>query len=199
VLFGTAWAETLVDIPDIHLGDFWKYRTIDGYTNETTLEFSHQVIKLDEREIVIQLRNKNASGRKLHYFTREWNQIDSGDVRWEPFNPEFKFPMSVGLKWNQDFKFSNNHGTINSSFARAKIVAFEKVTVPAGVFDAYRIERDIETHSNNSDANTLKGRIITWYAPAVKKFVRRESITFANGRERNKEVNELVEYSLQKK
>jgi len=72
----------------------------------------------------------------------------------------------------------------------------EKVTVPAGTFDAYRIERDIGSRKANADANITKGRIITWYAPAVKKYVRRESMIFSNGRERRKDVDELLEYSL---
>jgi hypothetical protein len=150
---------------------------------------------LDNKEIVVQLQNKNIKGKRLKYFTREWNQTDSGEVKWEPYDPEYKFPLSVGLTWNQEFKFSNNHGASFSSLVKAKITALEKVTVPAGTFDAYRIEKDIETRSDSPDANVMKGRIITWYAPVVKKYVRQESITFSNGRERDKNIDELIEYS----
>jgi len=195
-ILGTAWADNSVGIPDVHIGDVWKYRNIDGYSNETNLEFSHRVVKLNDKEIVIQLQNKNVSGKRLQYLTREWNVIDSGDVKWEPFNPEYKFPMSVGITWNQEFKFSDDKGSSYSCFVRAKIVALEKVTVPAGTFDAYRIERDIERRSTSADANVTKGRMITWYAPVAKKYVRRESIAFSNGRERDKNIDELLEYSL---
>jgi hypothetical protein len=195
-ILGTAWADNSVGIPDVHIGDMWKYRNIDGYSNETNLESSHRIIKLDDKEIVVQIQYKKTSGNRLAYYTREWNLTDQGDVRWEPFNPDYKFPMSVGLTWNQEFKWSNNKGEAFSSFSRIKIVALEKVTVPAGTFDAYRIEREVETRSTGTDANVMKGRIITWYAPAAKKYVRRESTTLSNGRERNKNIDELTEYSL---
>jgi hypothetical protein len=196
---GTAWADGPVGIPDVHIGDLWSYRTVDGYTNETTLEFTHRIVKLSDKEIVLQLQNKNVSGRKLLFYTREWNSTDVGEGRFDPFYPEYKFPLKVGDTWNQEFKSSDNHGTSFSSFVRAKIVALEKVTVPAGTFDAYRIERDIESRKANADANIAKGRIITWFAPAVKKYVRRECMTFSDGRERSKTVDELIEYSLQEK
>lgn len=194
-ILGTAWADNSVGIPDVHIGDIWKYRNIDGYSNETNVEFSHLIVKLDDKEIVVQLQNKNSKGKRLKYFTREWNQTDSGEVKWEPYNSEYKFPLSVGRTWNQEFKFSYNNGASFSSLVKAKVTALEKVTVPAGTFDAYRIEKDIETRSNSADATVMIGRIITWYAPVVKKYVRQESITFSNGRERAKDVDELVEYS----
>jgi len=196
---GSAMADSPVGIPDVHIGDVWKYRSIDGYTNETTLEFFHRIVKLNDKEITIQIQNKNVSAKKLQFFTHEWNPIDIDGTKFDPFYPEYKFPMSVGAAWNQEYKSFDIHGSSYSSFVRAKIVALEKVTVPAGTFDAYRIERDIEAHSANPDANITKGHIITWYAPAVKKYVLMECITFSNGRERSKEVYELLEYSLKEK
>ena len=194
-----AWANDAINIPDVHIGDLWKYRIIDGYTNETTLEFSHRIVRIDDKEIVIQVQNKQNSGRRLQYFNREWNLLESGEIKWEPYNPENKFPLQVGMTWNQEVKASNNHGGTHSIYTKAIIVALEKVNVPAGIFDAYRIERDIEERSNNSDATVIKSRDVIWYAPAVKKFVRRENIVYSNGRERSKEIIELTEYSLKEK
>jgi hypothetical protein len=198
-ILANAWAHSSEGIPDVHIGDMWKYHSIDGYTNETTLEFSHRIVKLNDKEITIQLRNKNVSATKLQFFTREWNSLDSGGTTFEPYYPEYKFPMSVGAFWNQEYKSSDTHGAMCSSFVRAKVVALEKVTVPAGTFDAYRIEREIEARSAGADANFTTGRIITWYAPAAKKYVRREEVIISHGRERSKKVDELIEYSLQKK
>lgn len=193
---GFAWPEGSVNIPDVHVGDIWKYRTIDGYTKETSVEFSHRVVKVDDKEIVVQLQNKGVSGGKLVYFTREWNDLDSGTVKWEPFCPNNKFPLTVGQTWDQEFKWFDTHGASYSSFQKSTITALEKVTVPAGTFEAYKTVRDIETRKNGTDADLITGRMTTWYAPTVKKYVRQESVTFSNGRERNKSVNELVEYSL---
>lgn len=198
-LISTTWAGNQAEIPDVHIGDIWKYRELDGYTNETNIEYSHRIVKLDSNEIVIQLQNKKVNARQLKYYTREWNQTESADVKWEPYNPEYKFPMNVGDSWNQKFRFSKTNGASFSSLVQVKVVAFEKVVVPAGTFDAFKIVRDIETRSTDSDANIIKGHIIAWYAPSAKKLVRAESITFANGRERAKKVDELVEFSIQEK
>ncbi len=192
-------ADSPVGVPDVHIGDIWKYRSIDGYTDEIKLEFTHRIVKMNDKEIIIQIKNKNISAQKLQFLTREWNPVDIDGTKFEPFYPEYKFPMSVGATWNQEFKSLDNHGSSYSSFVKAKIVALEKVVVPAGTFEAYRIERDIEVRSGNADADTTKAHIITWYAPAVNKFVRRESLTFSNGRERSKEVCELLEYSPREK
>lgn len=194
---GTAWADSSVGIPDVHVGDIWKYRSLDGYTNETKVEFSHRIVKLTDQEITIQIKNKNVQGEKLQFLTREWNPIDIDGTKFEPFYPEYKFPMSVGASWTQEYKTFNISGS--AGFVKAKVTAQEKVTVPAGTFDAYRIERNIEVQSTTADANTTKGLIITWYAPSVKKYVRREVMTFSNGRERSKGIDELLEYSLKEK
>lgn len=194
-----AWADGPINIPDVHIGDLWKYRIIDGYTNETILEFVHLIVKLDDKEIVIQVQNKQSSGRRLQYFNREWNQLESGEIKWEPYNPENKFPLQVGATWNQEVKASNNRGGSRSIYVKASIVALENVKVPAGNFDAYRIERDVEERSNNSDATVVKSRAVIWYAPAVKKYVRKENTVYSNGRERSKEIIELTEYSLKEK
>jgi hypothetical protein len=59
------------------------------------------------------------------------------------------------------------------------------------------MKSDIEARSAGSDASTIAAHIITWYAPAAKRFVRREGQDMAEGRVRHKSVDELVEYSLQ--
>ena len=197
VFIGAVWADNQAEAPDVHVGDMWKYREIDAYTNEVNVEFSHRIVKLDSNEIVIQLQNKKSAGKVLKYFTREWNQVASADVTWEPYLPENRFPVKVGDSWNKKFRFSKTNGSSFSSFVKAKVVSFEKVAVPAGTFDAYKVVRDIETRSSDSEATIMRGQIVSWYAPSVKKFVRSESTEFANGRERSKKLIELVEFLLQ--
>jgi hypothetical protein len=198
-VLGTAWADNSVGIPDVHIGDMWKYKIVDGYSNETTGEISHRIVKLDDKQIVYQVRNllnKNASKQNLAYATREWNVFDNGSQTWDPFFPEYKFPLSVGKTWSQEYRGSNNEGKTSSALLKAKVIALEKVTVSAGKFDAYRIELDLESRNTGEDANIYRNHIIIWYAPIVKKYVRRENTTFSNGRERSKRIEELFEYSL---
>jgi hypothetical protein len=192
---GSVAAEAVpAERPAVHIGDIWKYRTVDGYTNETTNEFSHRIVDLSDQEITVQLKNKNSSVREQRFFTREWNSVDIGNASFKPYYPEYKFPLAVGQEWKQEFKSVLTSGAFYTGFVTAKITAFEKVTVPAGSFDAYKIERNIESRGTDANSNITTGHVITWYAPAIGKFVRREMVNIANGRIRDKSVEELVEF-----
>ena len=40
--------------PDVHVGDSWKFRTLDGFTNETQFEATQRVVEINGREIVVE-------------------------------------------------------------------------------------------------------------------------------------------------
>ncbi len=195
-MFGIAWADTPVGAPDVHVGDIWHYRTMDGFTNETKLEFTHRIVEVNDREIVVQLKNKNSNNLELRYFNRDWNSLDVGSTKFDPYYPAYKFPMSIGVAWKQEFHSTATNGQSYSAFMNGRVVALEKVTVPAGVFDAYRIECDVESQSTDANVNTSKGSKTIWYAPAIRNYIRSETTISSEGRVRSKSINELVEYSL---
>jgi hypothetical protein len=72
----------------------------------------------------------------------------------------------------------------------------EKVTVPAGTFDAYKIELHLDATATDEDANIGNTVESIWYAPAVKRYVKLENTFTRDGRVRSKDVYELLEYSL---
>ncbi len=65
--------------PDVHVGDIWKFRTLDGFTNETQFDATHRVVEINNREIVIELHNLSKDKTALRYFTREWNAVDTDE------------------------------------------------------------------------------------------------------------------------
>ena len=88
-------------------------------------------------------------------------------------NPENKFPLQVGATWNQEVKASNNRGGSRSIYVKASIVALENVKVPAGNFTPIE-SRGISKRDVTSRARVVKSRAVIWYAPAFKKYVRKE-------------------------
>jgi hypothetical protein len=182
--------------PDVHVGDNWKFRTIDGFTKETQFEATHRVVEINDREIVIELHNLSKDKTALRYFTREWNAVDTDDGKYDPYYPEFKFPLAAGVTWSEKYTWISGAGVASSGYVAAKVSAQEKVTVPAGTFDAYRIDRDLEVRANNETAVVTNTHMTTWYAPAVRRFVRREWTVTRDGRVRSKTAMELVEYTL---
>jgi hypothetical protein len=182
--------------PDVHVGDNWKFRTLDGFTNEIQFEATQRVVEINDREIVIELHNLSKDKTALHYFTREWNVVDTGDGKYDPYYPEFKFPLAAGVTWSEKYTWISSTGVASSGYVAAKVSAQEKVTVPAGTFDAYRIDRDQEVRDNNETAMVTKTHMTTWYSPAARRFVRREWTVTRDGRVRSKAAMELVEYTL---
>jgi hypothetical protein len=182
--------------PDVHVGDNWKFRTLDGFTNEIQFEATQRVVEINDREIVIELHNLSKDKTALHYFTREWNVVDTGDGKYDPYYPEFKFPLAAGVTWSEKYTWISGTGVASSGYVAAKVSAQEKVTVPAGTFDAYRIDRDQEVRDNNETAMVTKTHMTTWYSPAARRFVRREWTVTRDGRVRSKAAMELVEYTL---
>ena len=57
-------------VPDVQVGDSWKFSTLDGFTHETQFESLHRVVDVNDREIVIELRNLTKDKTALRYFTR---------------------------------------------------------------------------------------------------------------------------------
>ncbi len=194
-----AHAGDTVGVPDVAIGDFWKYRTIDGYTKETTGEFSYRIVKMDDKQMAIQTQSSGSKRRGLIYVTKELNRIDDGNSKWQPFSPFYKFPMHVGMAWQQEFSSSHENGGLYTGIAKMRVTGIEKITVPAGTYNAYRIERDMEARRVGPSGTVEKGRTIYWYAPEIKSHVRMESTNFRDGRERSSSVIELLESSLQVK
>lgn len=92
----------------------------------------------------------------------------NGDLEYEfkPFMPTMVFPLEVGKKWTGEYAgFTEDTGDKWKSKAQCEAVAYEKVKVVAGEFDAFRIEcvdnwRAMMVFSGEKKSTR-------WYAPKV--------------------------------
>lgn len=106
--------------------------------------------------------------------TDELNVVDS--PRQSESNPRsLSFPLEVGKRWRYDsewvFKPKSSRGTLAVDVS---VVGHEAVEVPAGRFDAFKLEA-IGELGGASPANTFyAGRTTTtyWYAPAARAIVK---------------------------
>jgi hypothetical protein len=195
-LTGAAYADN-VDRPDIHVGDRWSWQHTNGLVGEKDYTRIEDVIELSDNEIRTRERIKGRAGSNVAAFTREWNPIDGSSARFEPFLSELSFPLKVGKTWDASadkMLFSNGkHGKFN---LKAQVVAAEKVTVPAGTFDTYKIVVHLDAIGTDEDANIGKTEETIWYAPSVKRYVKYENTFSRDGRVRAKDIDELTEFSL---
>lgn len=188
------WAQAQSSPPDVKVGDLWTYQIKDGFTSDPLGEFTHRVVEVGDKEITVQLTNKGNGKRELRYFTRDWNGTDLNGTVFEPYYPEYRFPMVVGESWRQAYRSATRDGKSFQAYQKVRVLAYEKVHVPAGDFDAYKLEIRNESVSTDANQNRTEAVITSWYAPAANKYVRRDVVVSSDGRVRSKETTELTVY-----
>lgn len=183
--------------PDIHVGDRWSWQHTNGLANEQDFTQIEDVVEISDSEIKTRVRVKGKPGNVIAVFTREWNPVDVVSARYAPFLKDFSFPLQVGKKWDgsaDKMLFSNGkHGKF---FLKGEVVALEKITVPAGTFDAYKINVTIDATGTDEDANIGHTTETYWYAASVKRYIKLVNTFSRDGRERSKDIYELLDYSL---
>lgn len=185
------------DRPEVHVGDRWSWQHTNGLANERDYTTIEDVIDVSGTEIKTRWRIKGKPNSSIAAFTLEWNPVDVVTARYEPFLREFAFPLQAGKKWDASadkMLFSNGkHGKFT---VKGEVLGVEKVSEPAGVFDAYKISLHIDAIGTDEDANIGNTVETIWYAPAVKRYVRFENTFSRDGRVRSKDIYDLLEYSL---
>jgi hypothetical protein len=86
--------------------------------------------------------------------------------------------LSVGKRWRTAYQNTSPDGRKQDVFYDFKVVAFEEVTVPAGTFMAYRLERTGEARSREG-FSVRSGT--TWIDPTTMLWVKLDSLDRTNG------------------
>jgi hypothetical protein len=82
------------------------------------------------------------------------------------------FPLFVGKEWDDHYKRGDGQGSEQAEVeTHARVVGVESITVPAGTFQAYKIEITGHFTVQNFD---VAQKEVEWYAPAAKRWVRYE-------------------------
>jgi hypothetical protein len=191
-----ALAQT-VERPDLQVGDQWSWQHTNAMVNEEDWTKIEDVVSVNDKEIRTRVRKKGTPGNVIATYTADLNPIDTGNERYQPNLTRFVFPFQPGKKWSGTFDkmlfASGKHGKF---FVKGEITGPEKITVPAGDFNAYKIKLTYDATA--TDESAMEGKTVEtyWYAPEVKNFVRLES-SFTHDRQvRSQDVLELLDYSL---
>lgn len=158
------------EAPQVRAGDRWQFSVY--YTSPSEATPRTWTIESVSADGI----SAKEDGEPLH-LTRELNVIDS--PRGRESNPRaLSFPLEVGKRWEYAsdwlFKAKGSKGRID---AAVRVVAYERVTVPAGEFEAFRLESR-ERLSGTSPVNSQYGGEITrtyWYSPAARMLVKHVS------------------------
>jgi hypothetical protein len=174
-------AETLpsAERPNPKVGDTAVFRNLDVRTGEKR-ETSIVVIQVDADKIV-QEASGSTSGTRT--YTRDFNllEVKTGEkvtFTAKPFWASLRFPLDVGQTWDGFFESEAVLRPRNRNTQwrwKAHVVAAEAITVPAGTFQAFKIEYDGRYFAHRGDLSwTGSYKETAWFAPSINHFVKRE-------------------------
>ncbi len=166
------------------IGDAYIYRVTDLRTKVEMPQRNAIVEKITDDEVFFQ------NGLVTDLLG---NSLRSSDGR--RYSPRQQFPTeyAVGRQWHSRFTATTRAGDDEGvSDMDAKIVARERITVPAGTFDAFRIEY---VGSTVFKTRTTHTRVKRWVAPdQVRRGIAVEEIITAGSRVVLAERQELVSF-----
>jgi hypothetical protein len=188
-IFSIACAQSAAvraELPQLKVGDRWRWEQNDRRTGLKTQETDRTITSISSERI-----EGTESGSKL-LLTADLMLLESSTVLSSSPARVIDYPLELGKKWEYKLSFTNKANTARVRWqAEAEVVAYEKVKVPAGEFDAFKIA--IKGFWNN-DTSRRNGRLIqtSWYAPAAKVVVKSEFDDTVNNN-----VNQLIEFKVQ--
>ena len=148
---GSAEADTAYKV-----GDRYTYRRLDMYSKAETGRVSQTVAKITDNEVIF---NRGGVTDLLG------NPLRANDGR--RFSPHQRLPLeyALGKQWHTRFRVTFPNGELADTELALKITARERIDVPAGTFDAFRVEIDGVSYGRIGNVRVYGG---FWRAPAVR-------------------------------
>jgi hypothetical protein len=164
--------------PRLAVGDSWVYRHTDGFTQQPRGNFTHTITAIAGDVVTVEI--KAADGRVVatDRFTRDWNWLDRPMTnlqrfRFDPPYPALSFPLASGKTWSVYTHATDAASGTTYDLARidGKASDWQRITVPAGAFDAIAVQRSTYSGAQTSDRSQEYITERDWYAPAVNNVV----------------------------
>ena len=163
----------LTAFPAPHVGDTWRYRGINQNGPDNP---AYRVNSVDDAGRIEIGYASNIGEQMTLIVDRDWNPLVSrgqrgaSEVKFEPVAPYHQFPLEPGKKWRGTYK--GECGALCSFEVdyEYEVRNWETVTVPAGTFEALRIEsRDNYRHIFGMASLGLR---TTWVVPEIAQPVK---------------------------
>lgn len=180
----------------VKVGDRWSYNVKDNATGDLRQAISVVVTQISGEEITTQVTARGKERPNTVVYGLDWGRVDDGRWRNRPAGIGIKTPLEVGKEWRSDVNGQSlETGAVLRSTGIAKVVGQESVTTPAGTFDTFKVEANIRQISGKDQTRSSTVVETSWYAPAVRRWVKRTTEIRAEGRLRESRTEELTDYS----
>ena len=170
-----------VPAPEIRVGDAWTYRVRDGFTGLHRGEQREEVTAIDGDIVTVRITGAIERGDGVHIYDREWNWLrrpatNLQTFEYRPAYQAFDFPLEPGKRWRQRLIATDpEDGRRFPVWIDGTVQGWERVKVPAGEFDALKVERRVYFEYWEY---AVRGRSqiheLEWYAPMAKHSAKRE-------------------------
>ena len=177
--------------PNMKVGDAWDHQTTDMFSGSIVRRYTLtlRAITTDEWQFDRSVTDKS------------WNllrEVRDGKVvtKWTPKRLQYEFPLRVGKTWTAK-GVREHEGVVSENVVDFKVVRQERVLVPAGVFDTFRVEGTGRYKSVHKDGKSGEGTVRHryWFSPETGSFVAYEyEETNWKGVLSRNERDELVSY-----
>jgi hypothetical protein len=155
------------DLPDVQVGNQWQF--VEYYTVPSTTPNRAWVIT----SLTPMGFEGTENGERL-MLTRELNVLES--PRNKNSNPKaLSFPLEVGKRWRYESEWVfKPKGSKGSTIVDVVVVGHEKVKVPAGEFDAFKLAAKGSLHGVSPIKSVYAGETTEtyWYAPTARAIVK---------------------------
>ena len=190
-------AAQAVDPGPIRVGDRWSYDIKDALTGDVRQAVTIVAAEITEKEITTRISVRGRDRPLTFIFDPDWGRIDDGTWKHRPSDLlGIKKPLQIGKQWRAEGNSTNvQTGVAMQTSGSAKVVGQEQITTPAGTFDTFRVELTVRQINTRDQTKSTTLNAVTWYAPAINRWPKRQTEIRAEGRVRESFIDELTEYS----
>ena len=169
-----------VPAPTISTGDTWTYRVRDGFTGLPRTDQRHEVTRAAAGRIEVAGNVERGDGSQIYDSEWNWLRRPATDLQTFEYSPAYQayaFPLTPGKTWrSQAMATDPRDGRRFPVKIEARVLGWERVKVPAGEFDALKIERLVSIgYWEYMTRGSSMIKEYDWYAPSVKWAVKREA------------------------
>jgi hypothetical protein len=169
-----------VELPQLAVGRSWTYQVRDGYNHGLIRTLRYTVASNSDDTVTLRVDDTQAGVATRATETARVEPLQIVTPRslfvtsYTPSYPAYEFPLEVGRKWKRPYVITQQGGKPVNAQVYGRVAGWEHVIVPAGEFDALRIERDSYLDDEEFWRWGTRAYQTDWYAPAVGRFVRHE-------------------------
>ncbi|WP_428299941.1 hypothetical protein [Hydrogenophaga sp.] len=160
-----------IERPELKVGDTWITRALDGWNNRETGQFTLTVSGFENGRTLVRTHALPADQTYTRMFTPDWHICRSMRNSTEAVcGGPLLFPLTDSYRHSYR-RLPNNSG-VSYYDGDCEGRGFEKVRVPAGEFDAFKVECTGTWTRVFGGSSTGRYDETFWYAPSVRNHVK---------------------------